>query len=198
MFAQTLPAAIERRSKFNKNDLELFTSSLIISSHQVRLVMMEEMKEFPFDALLEWMINLLLAYRITIDNRAGGEAAVVQPSKSECEYIFFPLLGQFTSKPIRPKYLYEEFQTGTWKLYVYIKEPISAAFYYKFLALLIQRAFECQTPAERVNCFRISSHGQLATVCFHADNSPMYFKLMVEFHELQRVIEIRMKLVCVL
>lgn len=203
MFAQSLPMAIEKHSKFNKNDLELFTSSLIISSHQVRLVMMEEMKdkeemkEFPFEALLEWMINLSLAYRITIDNRAGAEAAVVQPSKSECEYIFFPLLGQFTSKPILPKDLYKEFQTDTWKLYVYIKEPISAAFYYKFLTLLIQRAFECQTPAERVNCFRISSHGQLATVCFHADNSPMYFKLMVEFHELQRVIEIRMKLVCV-
>ena len=197
MFAQTLPTAIEKHSKFNKNDLELFTSSLIISSHQVRLVMMEEMKEFPFDALLEWMINLLLAYRITIDNHGGAEAAVIQTSKSECEYIFFPLLGQFTSKAILSKDLHKEFQTDTWKLYVYIKEPISAAFYYKFLALLIERAFECQTPAERVNCFRISSHGQLATVCFHADNSPMYFKLMVEFQELQRVIEIRMKLVCV-
>ena len=83
MFAQTLPTAIEKHSKFNKNDLKLFTSSLIISSYQVRLVMMEEMKEFPFDALLEWMINLLLVYRITIDNHAGAEAAVVQPSKSE-------------------------------------------------------------------------------------------------------------------
>ena len=155
--------------------------------------MMEEMKEFPFDALLEWMINLLLPYCITIDNHAGAEAAVVQPCKSECENIFFSLLGQFTSKEI----LYKEFQTDSWKLYVYIKEPISAIFYYKFLALLIERVFECQMPAEQVNCFHISSHGQLATVCFHADNSPMYFKLMVEFHELQHVIEIRMKLVFV-
>ena len=81
---QTLSTAIEKHSKFNKNDLELFMSSLIISSHQVRLVMMEEMMEFPFDALLEWIINLWLPYRITIDNHAGAEAAVVQPSKSEC------------------------------------------------------------------------------------------------------------------
>ena len=83
-----LPTAIEKHSKFNKNDLELFMSSLIISSHQVFLVMMEEMKEFPFDALLDWMINLLLPYRITIDNHAGAEAAVLQPSKSEYENIF--------------------------------------------------------------------------------------------------------------
>ena len=95
------------------------------------------------------MINLLLPYRIIIDNHAGAEAAVIQPSKSECENIFFSLLGQFTSKEI----LYKEFQTDTWKLYVYIKEPISAAFYYKFLALLIERAFECQMPAERVKLF---------------------------------------------
>ena len=113
---QTLSTAIEKHSKFNKSDLELFTSSLIISSHQVRLVMMEEMKEFPFDTLMEWMIKLLLAYRIIIDNHHGAEAAVVQPSKSECENIFFSFLGQFTSKEI----LYKEFQTDTWKLYVYI------------------------------------------------------------------------------
>ena len=146
---QTLHTAIEKHSKFNKNDLELFTSSLIISSHQVHLVMMEEMKEFPFDALLEWIINLSLPYHVTIDNHAGAEAVVIQPSKSECENIFFSLLGQFTSKEI----LYKEFQTDTWKLYVYIKEPISAAFYYKFLALLIERVFECQIPAERVKLF---------------------------------------------
>jgi len=157
---------------------------------------MEEIKDIPFDALLEWMIRLLLAYRITVDNRLGVDAAVVQPPKSE--YIFFPLLGQFTSKPILPKDLYKEFQDGIWELYVQIGEPISAAFYYKFLALLIQRAFECQPSADRVNCFRISSNGQLATVCFHAENNPMYFKLMVEFHELQRVIEIRMRFVCIL
>ena len=95
---QTLPTAIEKHSKFNKNDLELFTSSLIISSHQVHLVMMEEMKEFPFDALLEWIINLSLPYCVTIDNHAGAEAVIIQPSKSECENIFFSLLGQFTSK----------------------------------------------------------------------------------------------------
>ena len=87
---------------------------------------------------------MLLAYRITIDNHAGAEAAVVQPSKSECENIFFSLLEQFTSKEI----LYKEFQTYTWKLYIYIKEPIFATFYYKFLAVLIERAFECQTSAE--------------------------------------------------
>lgn len=168
-------------------------SSLIISSSHLRLVIMEEMKDLPFDALLEWMITLLLAYRITVDNRLGVEAAVVQPSKSD--YIFFPLLGQFTSKPILPKDLHKEFQDNVWKIFVHIGEPISAAFYYKFLAVLIQRAFECRPSAERVNCFRISNNGQSAIISFHASNSPMYFKLMVEFHELQSIIEIRMKLV---
>ena len=195
ILAQVLPAAVEKHSQFNKNDLELFTSSLIISFSHVRLVVMEEMKELPFDPLLEWMINLLLAYRITVDNRLGVDAAVVQPAKSE--YIFFPLLGQFTSKPILSKQLDKEFQDNIWKLYIHIGEPISAAFYYKFLALLIQRAFECRPSAERVNCFRISSNGQLATVCFHTNNSPMYFKLMVKFNELQRIIEIRMRSVSV-
>ena len=194
MFAHILPSAIEKHSKFSKNNLELFASSLIVSLPHLRLVMIGEMKEFPFDALLEWMINLLLAYRITVDDHAGSEASASHPTKSE--YIFFPLLGQFTSKSIRRKDVYQEFQDNTWKLFVRTREPISTAFYYKFLALLIQMAFECQTSAERVNCFRISSHGQLATIRFHADNSPMYFKLMVEFHETQRIIEIRMKLVC--
>ena len=95
---QTLPTAIEKHSKFNKNDLELFTSSLIISSHQVHLVMMEEMKEFPFDALVEWMINLLLPYRITIDNHAGAEAAVIQPSKSDARTTSFHSWGNSHQK----------------------------------------------------------------------------------------------------
>lgn len=196
ILAHTLPYAVETHSRFNKDDLVLFTSSLIIGLRQLRLVVMEAMKDIPCDALLEWMIDLLLAYRITVDNSLDDEAAVGQPSKSD--YIFFPLLGQFTSEPILPKNLYKEFQNDVWELYVQIGEPISAAFFYKFLALLIRRSFECQTSADRVNCFRISSNGQLATVRFHADNTPMYFKLMVEFHELQRVIEIRIKLESVL
>ena len=191
ILAQVLPTAVDKHSQFNKVDLELFTSSLIISRSHLRMVIMEEKKDVPFDALLDWMIKLLVAYRITVNNNLGETVPTIQSSRSE--YIFFPILGQHASCGVLSKKLREEFAEDIWELYVHIGEPISAAFYYEFLALLIQGSFECQSQSERVNCFRISSCGQLATVCFHAKNSPMYFKLMTEFHALQQVIEIRMR-----
>lgn len=193
VLAQVLPTAVERHSQYNKIDLQLFTSSLIISRSHLRLVVMEELRDVPFEALLDWMIKLLVAYRITVDNSLGDAVPANQSSRSE--YIFFPILGQHVSGCALSKELREEFSDDIWELYVHIGEPISAAFYYEFLALLIQGSFECQSQSGRVNCFRISSCGQLATVCFHAKNSPMYFKLMTEFHGLQQVIEIKMRLI---